>query len=152
MDLTNWALRISPKFTTGVKYQFHQGFFFFYQIRGLVHSVNLLDAVRFVHKACERVTEKTIRNCFRHAGIIQDEVPTEIECSVASREQDEDYLSLNGCGKLTVLILLLDGFSSVDGDILAAETLTAEHIVTEVNKLYGHTAHTFSRLLSDILI
>ena len=27
MDLANWALRTSPKFTTGVKYQFHQGFF-----------------------------------------------------------------------------------------------------------------------------
>ena len=26
MDLANWALRISPKFTTGVKYQFNQGF------------------------------------------------------------------------------------------------------------------------------
>ena len=26
VDLGNWALRTSPKFTTGVKYQFHQGF------------------------------------------------------------------------------------------------------------------------------
>ena len=26
VDLSNWALRISPKFTTGVKYQFQQGF------------------------------------------------------------------------------------------------------------------------------
>ena len=26
LDLANWALRTSPKFTTGVKYQFHQGY------------------------------------------------------------------------------------------------------------------------------
>ena len=26
VDLANWALRSLPKFTTGVKYQFHQGF------------------------------------------------------------------------------------------------------------------------------
>ena len=26
VDLASWALRTSPKFTTGVKYQFHQGF------------------------------------------------------------------------------------------------------------------------------
>ena len=26
VDLANWALRTSPKFTTGVEYQFHQGF------------------------------------------------------------------------------------------------------------------------------
>ena len=25
VDLANWAIRTSPKFTTGVKYQFHQG-------------------------------------------------------------------------------------------------------------------------------
>ena len=43
-----------------------------------VYNVNLLDAVRFVHKAWERVIEKSIRNCFRHAGIIQEEVSTEI--------------------------------------------------------------------------
>ena len=43
-----------------------------------VYSVNLLDAVRFVHKAWERITEKAIRNCFRHAGIIQEDVSTEI--------------------------------------------------------------------------
>ena len=26
VDLANWAVRTSPKFTPGVKYQFHQGF------------------------------------------------------------------------------------------------------------------------------
>ena len=26
VNLANWALRTSPKFTSGVKYQFHQGF------------------------------------------------------------------------------------------------------------------------------
>ena len=26
VDLANWTLRTSPKFTTGVQYQFHQGF------------------------------------------------------------------------------------------------------------------------------
>ena len=26
MNLANWALRTSPKFTTGVKYQFYEGF------------------------------------------------------------------------------------------------------------------------------
>ena len=53
------------------------------------------------------VTEKTIRNCFRHAGINQEEVSTEIENSIATTEQDDDDLSLSeGCGELTVLILL----------------------------------------------
>ena len=55
----------------------------------------MLAAVRFVHKAWERVTEKTIRNCFCHEGIIQVEVSTEIECSVATMEEDEDDLPLS---------------------------------------------------------
>ena len=60
-----------------------------------VYSINLIDAVRFVLKAWERITEKTIRNCFRNAGIIQEEVSTEIECSVATTDEDEDDLSLS---------------------------------------------------------
>ena len=68
-----------------------------------VYSINLLEAVRFVHKAWERITEKTIRNCFCHAGIIQEEVPTEIACSVATKVEDEDDLPLSEvCGELTV--------------------------------------------------
>ena len=60
-----------------------------------VYSVNLLDAVRFVHKAWEHITKKTIRNCFRHAGIIQEDVSIEIECSIATTEEDEDDLPLS---------------------------------------------------------
>ena len=60
-----------------------------------VYNINLLDAARFVHKARERVTEKTIRNCFLHAGIIQEVILTEIECNVATTEEDEDDLSLS---------------------------------------------------------
>jgi hypothetical protein len=33
------------------------------------HTATLLDAVRCVEKAWRLVTEKIIRNCFRHAGI-----------------------------------------------------------------------------------
>ena len=80
-----------------------------------VNSVNLLDAVRFVHKAWERVTKKSIRNCFRHAGIIQEEVSTEIECSVATTEEDEDDLPLSEWVRRIDCVNLascdLDGFS-----------------------------------------
>ena len=41
------------------------------------------------------MTEKTIRNCFHHAGIIREEVSTEIECSIAITEEDEDDLPLS---------------------------------------------------------
>ena len=94
-----------------------------------VYSVNLFDAVRFVHKTWKRVTEKTIRNCFCHAGIIQEEVSTEFECSIATTE-DEDVLPLSEwmqrIDSVNFASCNLDGFSSVDDDILTTETLTAE--------------------------
>ena len=99
-----------------------------------VYSVNLLDVVRFVHKAWERITNKTIRNCFRHAVIIQEKVQTEIECSVATTEEDEDDLPLSECVRridsVNFASCNLDGFSSVDGDFPTTETLTAENTVT----------------------
>ena len=101
-----------------------------------VYSINLLDAVLFVHKAWEHITEKTIRNCFCQAGIIQEEVSTEIECSVATTEENEDDLPLSECVRridsVNFASCVLDGFSRVDDDILTTETLTAEDIVTEV--------------------
>ena len=96
----------------------------------------MLDAVRFVHKVWERITEKTIQTCFRHAGIIQEEVSTEVECIVATMEEGEDNLSLSErvrrSNSVNFTSCNLDGFSSVDSDILTTETLTAEDIVTEV--------------------
>ena len=93
----------------------------------------MLDAVGFVHKAWERVIGKTIRNCFRHAGIIQEEVLTEIKCSVATTEEDEDDLPLSEwvrrIDSVNFASCDLDRFSSVDDDILTTETLTAEDIV-----------------------
>ena len=46
MDLANWALRSSPKFTTGVKYQFHQDFFV--QMRDLEIPITLRPLIHRV--------------------------------------------------------------------------------------------------------
>ena len=94
-----------------------------------VNGINFLDAVQFIHKAWERITKKAIRNCFRHTGIIQEEVSTEIECSIVTTEEDEDDLPLSEwvrrIDSVNFASCDLDGFSSVD-DILTTETLTAE--------------------------
>jgi hypothetical protein len=31
-------------------------------------SINLLDAIHFIHRAWSSVTQQTIRNCYAHAG------------------------------------------------------------------------------------
>ena len=62
---------------------------------------------------------------------------TEIECSVATTE-DEDDLPLSEwvrrIDSVNFASCNLDVFSSVDDDILTTETLTAKNIVTEVKK------------------
>ena len=113
-----------------------------------------IDAVQFVHKAWEQVTEKTIQNCFRHAGIIQEEVWTEIECSIATtEEEDEDDLPLSEWVRRIDSVNFTscdpDGFSSVDGDILTTETLTAEDIVTEVKKNQQNSVSDEKNLLEE---
>ena len=101
-----------------------------------VYSVNLLDTVRFVHKAWESVIEKTIHNCFRRAGIIQEQVSTELECRVVTTEDDENDLPssewVRRIGSVNFASCDLDRLSTVDDDILTTGTLTAEDIVTEV--------------------
>ena len=91
-----------------------------------VYSVNLLDAVRFVYRAWERVTEKTTRNCYRHAGIIQEEVSTDIECSIVTTEEDEDDLPLSErmrrINSVNFASCDLVGFSTVNDGILTTET------------------------------
>ena len=103
-----------------------------------VYTVNLLDAVRFVHKVWESITEKINRNCFCHAGTIQEQVSTELDCSAATTEEDEDDLSLSEwvrrIDSVNFASCDLNRFSSVDDDILTTETFTAEDIVTEVKK------------------
>ena len=102
----------------------------------------MLHAVRFVHKAWERITEKTIYN--NHAGIIQEEVSTEIICSIATTEEDEDDLPLSEWVRrfdsVNFASCDLDGFASVDDDILTTETLRAEDIVKEVKNQQNSAA------------
>ena len=83
-----------------------------------------------------------------HAEFIQEEVSTEIEWSVVITEEDEDDLSLSEWVRRTDNVNFascdLDGFSSIDDDILTTETLTAEDIVTEVKN--QQTLHLMKRI------
>ena len=92
-----------------------------------VYSVKLLDAVRFVHKAWERITE--------------------IECSFTTTEEEDDLPFsewVRRIDSVNFAFCSLDGFSSVDDDILTTETLTAEDIVKEVK--INKTVHLMKRI------
>jgi hypothetical protein len=67
------------------------------------HAVTLLDAIRCIEKAWRRVSDKTIHNCFRYAGIlsaqgvnvteIEDDVEVEAATTAAAASDDDLPLS-----------------------------------------------------------
>jgi hypothetical protein len=64
------------------------------------HAVTLLDAIRCIKKAWRQVTDRTIHNCFRHAGILsaqgvnvtenEDDVEVEVATAAAAAADDDD--------------------------------------------------------------
>jgi hypothetical protein len=119
------------------------------------HTATLLPAVRCVDKAWRRVTEKTIRNCFRHAEITtggQEDIETaENGCNeendaaaaaaspaAADDDDDDDDLPLSErVGKVdrdTLASYDLDAYVSIDDDVVTAEIQTEEDIAVEVKR------------------
>ena len=64
-------------------------------------------------------------------GIIQEEVSTEIESNIATTEEEEDYLPLSEWVRridgVNFASCDLDGFSSVDDDILTTNFNSGGH-------------------------
>jgi hypothetical protein len=114
------------------------------------HTVTLLHAIRCVDKAWRRVTEKTIRNCFRHAGITtrgQEVAETtengcneENDAAVAApaADDDDDDLPLSEwVHKVDGDIRAsydLDAYVSIDDEVVTAKTQTEENIAMEVKR------------------
>jgi hypothetical protein len=111
------------------------------------HTEILLRAVRCVDKAWRRVTEKTIRNCFRHAGITtggQEVAETtengyseENDAAVAAVADDDDLPLSEWVRKVDRDILAsydLDAFVSIDDDVVTSETQIEENIAMEVKR------------------
>jgi hypothetical protein len=114
------------------------------------HTVPLLHAIRCVDKAWRRVAEKTIRNCFRHAGITTggqevaettengcDEENDAAPAPAAAADDDGDLRLSERVRKVDRDILAscdLDAYVSIDDDVATAETQTEEGIAMEVKR------------------
>ena len=84
--------------------------------------------------------------------IIQEEVSTEIACSIAITEEDENELPLSEwvrrIDSVNFASCDLDGFSSVD--VLTAGTLTAEDNCDGSKKI-NKTVHLMKRIYKKML-
>ncbi|ERL89432.1 hypothetical protein D910_06799 [Dendroctonus ponderosae] len=59
-------------------------------------SINLLDAVNFIHRACQKVSRKTIANFFKHGGFVRKDNDYESDDEIPLNEwlekhKDSDY-------------------------------------------------------------
>ena len=80
---------------------------------------------------------------------------TEIECSIATTEEDEDDLPLfewvRRIDSVNFASCDLDGFSSVDDDILTTETLTVEDNCDRSKKI-NKTVHLMKRVYKKMIL
>ncbi|PSN51787.1 hypothetical protein C0J52_10887 [Blattella germanica] len=102
-----------------------------------------MDAMRCIAKAWNRVTAKTIQNCFRHAGISSTEERNAAETEDMF-DDCEDNLPLS-----TFLRNInseipsdcdYDMYAIIDDDLITTEVQTEDKIVSEV-KNKGHSDH-----------
>lgn len=107
------------------------------------YSITLMDAMRCIAKAWNRVTAKTIQNCFRHAGISSTEERNAAETEDMF-DDCEDNLPLS-----TFLRNInseipsdcdYDMYAIIDDDLITTEVQTEDEIVSEV-KNKGHSDH-----------
>ncbi|CAI6354233.1 unnamed protein product [Macrosiphum euphorbiae] len=77
-------------------------------------NISVLDGILMIFKASERVSEITIRNCFRHAGF-NNAIPQQ----TVQGEQKEDIRFPN-----------INEYVNFDNDVLTSEPLSDQEIIS----------------------
>ncbi|XP_050065520.1 tigger transposable element-derived protein 6-like [Aphis gossypii] len=79
-------------------------------------NISVLDGILMIFKAWEKVSEITIRNCFRHAGF-NNAIPQQI----VQGEQEEDISFPN-----------INEYVNFDNDVLTSEPLSDQEIISSL--------------------
>lgn len=115
---------------------------------GTTIAINLLDAIEMVAKAWQQVTQKTIKNCFKHAWPSlcefdeDDELPLN-QWLIRQSEEDEDNLPLsvwltkNNFNLEKLDPTIADAFVDVDNNLATTNMPTDEEITEQIR----HTEH-----------
>jgi hypothetical protein len=113
------------------------------------YAVTLLYAIRCIETAWRRVTDRTIHNCGRHAGILSaqgvnvtgNEDDVEVEAAAAAADDDDDDLPLSEWARKIDCDVLrhygYDACATIDDDVVTTEAQTDENIVREVRHKNG---------------
>ena len=88
-------------------------------------QITVLDALRMLHNAWDKVTETTIQNCFKHAKFASTQTETEI---TEEEEDPEDDIPLAALR----LRVPFEDYAQVDENLNTAETSTEKDIVESI--------------------
>lgn len=112
-------------------------------------SVDLLDAIHFIHMAWEKVSRETIANCFKHGGFLRkegeydsdDDLPLNqwLQKHAQEPKYDHDYELDNNMhdlveeqAKRKICDFDFNDYVAIDKDVVAREALTDEQIIDSV--------------------
>lgn len=92
------------------------------------HKISLLSAMYIADKSWKKVSEKTIRNCFRTSGFIKD------DSVIAPSEPDNEIATPNEWNRLTHddNPITFQEFVSFDDDVAVAEMLSEDEILNQL--------------------
>ena len=106
-------------------------------------AIHLLDAIEMVSKAWQQVTQKTIKNCFKHAWPSlyefdeEDDLPLN-QWLIRQAEEDEDNLPLsvwlakNNFKLENLNPIITDAFVGVDNDLATTNMPSNEEIIAQI--------------------
>ena len=92
--------------------------------------ISVLDALYDLRSAWDKVTEKTVKNCFRHAGFSKESDVTEDPPLVA--ETDELENAMESLAAVTSLQTTAQDFISIDADVETTAEVSLSELVQSV--------------------
>lgn len=91
-------------------------------------QITVLDALRMLYQAWDRVTEKTIKNCFRHANFVSAATNEHADSPDSDEEDPEDDIPLAALR----LRVPFDDYAQIDETVITTEAVSDKDIVDNI--------------------
>lgn len=96
--------------------------------RNKILQITVLDALRMLYQAWDRVTEKTIKNCFRHANFVSAATNEHADSPDSDEEDPEDDIPLAALR----LRVPFDDYAQIDETVITTEAVSDKDIVDNI--------------------
>lgn len=91
-------------------------------------QITVLDSLRMLYQTWDRVTEKTIKNCFCHANFVRAATNEHADSPDNDEEDPEDDIPLAALR----LLVLFDDYAQIDNTVITTEAVTDKDIMNNI--------------------